>query len=156
MDCLLKKAIHVSSKMEFLEHGKEKAIVKVENLGNLEQMIRNDGIQANSKSKTSTSDSNLRPRCEASGISKDLTRLRPHNQARKSEIRRVGRGRNGWDRRATVAHFEAYVNDMKNTRIAQDPEFVKDIHSPPVTNISPIIKILNNTSAVRENPYLTE
>ncbi|GBM88872.1 hypothetical protein AVEN_134135-1 [Araneus ventricosus] len=45
---------------------------------------------------------------------------------------------------------------MKNTRIAQGFEFVNDIHYPPVTNICPIIKILDNTSAVRENPYLTE
>ncbi|GBN04437.1 hypothetical protein AVEN_230457-1 [Araneus ventricosus] len=71
----LKQAIRMSSKMEFLEHGKEKAIVKVENLRNLEQIIRNYGIQTNSKSETSCVDSNLRPRCEASGTSKDLTRL---------------------------------------------------------------------------------
>ncbi|GBO02658.1 hypothetical protein AVEN_226151-1 [Araneus ventricosus] len=37
--------------MEFLEHGKEKHIVKVENLSNVEQMIRNGGIQKNLKSK---------------------------------------------------------------------------------------------------------
>ncbi|GBL97269.1 hypothetical protein AVEN_84967-1 [Araneus ventricosus] len=86
----LKLAIHISSKMEFLEHGKEKAIVKVENLGKLEQIIRNDGIQTNSKSKTSCADYNLRPRCEASGTSKDLPRLRPRDEARKSEICLVG------------------------------------------------------------------
>ncbi|GBN25302.1 hypothetical protein AVEN_136695-1 [Araneus ventricosus] len=54
------------SKMEFLEHGKEKPIVKVENLSNWEQMIRNGGIQKNLKSKTQSADSNLRPRCEGS------------------------------------------------------------------------------------------
>ncbi|GBM69578.1 hypothetical protein AVEN_261644-1 [Araneus ventricosus] len=43
-------------------------------------MIRNDGIQMNSKSKTSCADSNLRPRCEASGTSKDLPRLRPRDE----------------------------------------------------------------------------
>ncbi|GBL94290.1 hypothetical protein AVEN_16810-1 [Araneus ventricosus] len=101
--------------MEFLEHGKEKAIVKIENLKNLEQKIRNDGIQTNSKSKTSCADSNLRTRCEASGTSRDLTRLRPRDEARKSEIRRVGGGMG--DRRATVAHFGAYVNDVCNFSI---------------------------------------
>ncbi|GBN75197.1 hypothetical protein AVEN_264653-1 [Araneus ventricosus] len=35
--------------MEFLEHGKRKPIVKVKNLSNLEQMIRNGGIQKNLK-----------------------------------------------------------------------------------------------------------
>ncbi|GBM49773.1 hypothetical protein AVEN_60503-1 [Araneus ventricosus] len=88
----LKQAIHISSKMKFLEHGKEKAIVKVENIWNLEQMIRNDGIKANSKSKTSCADSNLRSRCEASGTLKDLPSLRPRDEARKSEIHRVGGG----------------------------------------------------------------
>ncbi|GBN39388.1 hypothetical protein AVEN_130121-1 [Araneus ventricosus] len=83
----------MSSKMEFLEHRKEIAIVKVGNLGNLEQMIRNYGIQTNSKSKTTGADSNLRPRCEASGTTKDLPRLRPRDEARKPEIRRVA-GRN--------------------------------------------------------------
>ncbi|GBM67281.1 hypothetical protein AVEN_201213-1 [Araneus ventricosus] len=75
--------------MEFLEQGKEKAIVKVENLWNLEEMILSGGIPTNSKSKTSCADSNLRPRCEASGTSKGLPTLEPHIEARKSEIRRV-------------------------------------------------------------------
>ncbi|GBM94166.1 hypothetical protein AVEN_165790-1 [Araneus ventricosus] len=104
--------------MEFLEHGKEKAIVKIENLRNLEQPIRNDGIQTNSKSKTSCADSNLRSRCEASGASKDLTRLRPRDEARKSENRRVGGGIG--DRRATVAHSGAYVNDVRNFSVKMD------------------------------------
>ncbi|GBM12000.1 hypothetical protein AVEN_256090-1 [Araneus ventricosus] len=51
-------------------------------------MILNGGIPANSKSKTSCAYSNLRPRCEASGTSKDMSRLRPREKARKSEIRR--------------------------------------------------------------------
>ncbi|GBO31143.1 hypothetical protein AVEN_99421-1, partial [Araneus ventricosus] len=63
----VKQAIHISSEMEFLEHWKEKAIVKIENLWNLEQMIQNDGIQTNSKSKTLCADSNLTPILEASG-----------------------------------------------------------------------------------------
>ncbi|GBM80444.1 hypothetical protein AVEN_83031-1 [Araneus ventricosus] len=48
----------------------------------MKQMIRNDGIQTNSKSKTSCADSNLRPRCEDRGTSKNLTRLRPRDEAR--------------------------------------------------------------------------
>ncbi|GBN98164.1 hypothetical protein AVEN_128729-1 [Araneus ventricosus] len=58
--CLsVKQALHRSSKMEFLEHGNEKPIVKVESLSNLEQMIRNGGIQNNLKSKTQSAYSNL-------------------------------------------------------------------------------------------------
>ncbi|GBO41688.1 hypothetical protein AVEN_270292-1 [Araneus ventricosus] len=68
--------------MEFLTHGKEEPIVKVENLSNLEQMIRNGGIQKNSKSKTQSADYNLRPRCEGSGKTKDLTTLAPRTEAR--------------------------------------------------------------------------
>ncbi|GBM64116.1 hypothetical protein AVEN_159848-1 [Araneus ventricosus] len=49
-------------------------------------------LKKNSKSKTQCADSNLRPRCEASGTSKDLTKLRLRDEARKSEIRRVGEG----------------------------------------------------------------
>ncbi|GBN73594.1 hypothetical protein AVEN_207999-1 [Araneus ventricosus] len=41
----VKKAIHRSSKMEFLEHGKEIAIVKMKKLCNLEQIIKSRRIQ---------------------------------------------------------------------------------------------------------------
>ncbi|GBM63483.1 hypothetical protein AVEN_205832-1 [Araneus ventricosus] len=75
-------------------------------------MIRNDGIQTNSKSETSCVNSNLRPRCEASGTSNDLPRLGPRNEARK--VRRVGREEWG-DRR--TADFGAYVNDIRNFSI---------------------------------------
>ncbi|GBN40433.1 hypothetical protein AVEN_252315-1 [Araneus ventricosus] len=68
--------------MEFSEHGKRKPIVKVENLSNLEQMIRNGGIRKNLKSKTQSADSNLRPRCEGSGKTKDLPSLAPRNEGR--------------------------------------------------------------------------
>ncbi|GBL85194.1 hypothetical protein AVEN_222686-1 [Araneus ventricosus] len=79
---VLKQAIHHSSKMEFLEHGKEKPIAKVENLSNLEQMILNGGIQKNLKSKTLSADSSLRPRCEGSGKTKDLPTLGLRVEAR--------------------------------------------------------------------------
>ncbi|GBN35681.1 hypothetical protein AVEN_64709-1 [Araneus ventricosus] len=69
--------------MEFLKHGEEKKpIVKVVNLSNLEQMIRNGGIQKNLKSKTQSADSNLGPRCEASDKTKDLPILAPRNEGR--------------------------------------------------------------------------
>ncbi|GBM53890.1 hypothetical protein AVEN_183341-1 [Araneus ventricosus] len=71
----VKQAIHRSSKMEFLEHGKEKLIVKVGNLSNLVQMIRKGGIQKNLKYKAKSTDSNLRPGCEGSGKIKDLPTL---------------------------------------------------------------------------------
>ncbi|GBM92327.1 hypothetical protein AVEN_136371-1 [Araneus ventricosus] len=76
------RAVHRSSEQEFLEHGKEKLTVKVENLSNLEQMIRSGGIQKNLKSKTQSADSNLRPRCEGSGKTKDLPTLAPRVEAR--------------------------------------------------------------------------
>ncbi|GBM42437.1 hypothetical protein AVEN_138782-1 [Araneus ventricosus] len=69
--------------MEVSEHGKEKPIVKVENLTNLEQMIRNVGIQKNLKSKTQSAYSNLRPRCEGSCRTKDLPILAPRDECRK-------------------------------------------------------------------------
>ncbi|GBM86856.1 hypothetical protein AVEN_223905-1 [Araneus ventricosus] len=78
--------------MEFLEHGKgKKTIVKVENLPNLEQMIRNGAIQKNLKSKTQSADSNLRPRCEGSGKTKDLPTLVPRVEIR-NETRNHPRG----------------------------------------------------------------
>ncbi|GBM13315.1 hypothetical protein AVEN_226296-1 [Araneus ventricosus] len=93
----IKKAIHRSSKMEYLEHGKEKPIVKVENLTNSEQMIRSEGIQDNLKSKTQSGDSNLRPQCEGSGKVKDLPALAPRVETR-NETRNLPRGEeeSGW------------------------------------------------------------
>ncbi|GBM19635.1 hypothetical protein AVEN_107305-1 [Araneus ventricosus] len=44
-----------------------------------------------SNSNTSFAESNLRPQTRVGGTSKDLTRLRPRFQARKSEICRVWR-----------------------------------------------------------------
>ncbi|GBM85304.1 hypothetical protein AVEN_231122-1 [Araneus ventricosus] len=83
-------------------------------------MILSGGIPTNSKSKTSCADSNLRSRCEASGTSKGLPRLRPRDEARKSEIRRVGGGIG--DRRAMVAHLGAYVNNGRHFSIKMGGE----------------------------------
>ncbi|GBM40400.1 hypothetical protein AVEN_106143-1 [Araneus ventricosus] len=77
--------------MEFLEHGKLKPIIKVVNLSNLEQMIRNGGIQESLNSKTQSADSNLRPRCEGSGTTKDLPTLGPRVEGR-NEIRNLPSG----------------------------------------------------------------
>ncbi|GBM73561.1 hypothetical protein AVEN_98791-1 [Araneus ventricosus] len=90
----LKQAIHRSSKMEFLEQGKEKPIVKFENLSNLEQMIRNVGIQKNLKFKPQSTDSNLRSRCEGTGKTKDLPTVAPRVEAR-NETRNHPRGGRG-------------------------------------------------------------
>ncbi|GBN61498.1 hypothetical protein AVEN_232442-1 [Araneus ventricosus] len=46
-------------------------------------MIRNDGIQKNSKSKTQSADFNLSPRCEGSGKTKDLPTLAPGVEGKK-------------------------------------------------------------------------
>ncbi|GBN54755.1 hypothetical protein AVEN_169142-1 [Araneus ventricosus] len=77
--------------MEYLEHGKEKPIVKVENLSNMEQIIQNGGIPKNLNSKTQCADSNLRPRCKVSGKTKDLPTLTPRVEAR-NEIRNPSGG----------------------------------------------------------------
>ncbi|GBM17982.1 hypothetical protein AVEN_238383-1 [Araneus ventricosus] len=89
-----KQTIHRSSKVEFLEHGKEKRIVKVENLSSLEQMIRNGEIQKNLKSKTQSAASNLRPRCEGSGKTTDLPTLAPRveDTSETRNLPRVGSG----------------------------------------------------------------
>ncbi|GBO20343.1 hypothetical protein AVEN_182847-1 [Araneus ventricosus] len=91
-----KQAIHRCFKIEFLEHGKEKPIVEVENPSNLEQMIRNGGIQKNLKSKTQSADSNLRPRCEGSGKTKDLPTLAPRVEARNENRNHPRGGRGVW------------------------------------------------------------
>ncbi|GBM50728.1 hypothetical protein AVEN_111033-1 [Araneus ventricosus] len=68
--------------MEFLLHGKEKPIDEVENLTNLEQIIRSDGIQKNLKSKTQFADSNLTPQYEGRCKTKYLPTLAPRFEAR--------------------------------------------------------------------------
>ncbi|GBL80959.1 hypothetical protein AVEN_83054-1 [Araneus ventricosus] len=77
--------------MEFLEHGKKRPIVKVENLSHLEQMIRNGGIQKKLKSQTQSTDSNLRHQSEGSGKTKDLPTLSPRDEGRnETQIPRMG------------------------------------------------------------------
>ncbi|GBN50066.1 hypothetical protein AVEN_103519-1 [Araneus ventricosus] len=91
-----KEAIHSSSKMEFLEQGEKRPIVKVENLSNLDQMIRSGGFQKNLKSETQSADSCLRPRCEGSGKTKDLPTLAPRVEARNETRNPPSRGRGVW------------------------------------------------------------
>ncbi|GBO40377.1 hypothetical protein AVEN_70518-1 [Araneus ventricosus] len=71
--------------MEFLEHGSEKPIIKVENLSNLEQMIRSGEIQKKLNS-------NSRPLCEGNGETKDLPTMAPRVEAR-NETRNLPCGR---------------------------------------------------------------
>ncbi|GBN67461.1 hypothetical protein AVEN_93675-1 [Araneus ventricosus] len=82
--------------MEFLVHGKEKPIVNVEILSNLEQIIRNGGIQKSSKSKTQSADSNLRPRREGSVKTKDLPTLAPCVEGRNETRNPSHGGRRVW------------------------------------------------------------
>ncbi|GBO02308.1 hypothetical protein AVEN_163732-1 [Araneus ventricosus] len=79
-------------------------------------MVQNNGILTNSNSTTSCPDSNLRPQCEASGTLKNLPRLEPRDEDRKSEIHRLD-WRNRGIEVVTVAHFGAYVNDVLNFSI---------------------------------------
>ncbi|GBN40923.1 hypothetical protein AVEN_195793-1 [Araneus ventricosus] len=72
-----------------------KTVVNVENLSNLEQMIRNGGIPKNLKSKTQSADSNLRRPCEGSGKTKDLPTLAHRVEAR-NETRNPPRGGRGF------------------------------------------------------------
>ncbi|GBM85600.1 hypothetical protein AVEN_38371-1 [Araneus ventricosus] len=76
--------------MEFLEHWKEKATVSFKNQWKLA------GIQTNSKSNSSCVDSNLGPRCEGSGLSKDLPTLRPRVDCRNETLSLPLRGRGRW------------------------------------------------------------
>ncbi|GBL96970.1 hypothetical protein AVEN_182546-1 [Araneus ventricosus] len=93
----LKQVIHRCTKTEYLENGKEKPIIKVENLSNLEQMILNGGIQKSLKSKTQSADSNLRLRSEGSGKTKNPPTLAPCVEARNEiYISRVGEEESGW------------------------------------------------------------
>ncbi|GBO14158.1 hypothetical protein AVEN_41256-1 [Araneus ventricosus] len=67
--------------MEILEQWKEKIIVKVENLWNLEEKILSGGIPNNSNSNTSSGDSLVGPLARVVGTSKDLTRLGHRDEA---------------------------------------------------------------------------
>ncbi|GBN14177.1 hypothetical protein AVEN_3979-1 [Araneus ventricosus] len=86
----IKRAIHRWSILEFLEHGKVKSIIKDENLRYLEQIIGSGGIPTNSKSKTSSADSNLGPRWEGSDKTKDLPTFGLRILEMKLEFPRVG------------------------------------------------------------------
>ncbi|GBM02400.1 hypothetical protein AVEN_164972-1 [Araneus ventricosus] len=106
--------------LEFLEQGKEKPIVKVENLSNLEQMIRNGGIQKNLNYKTKPAYSNLRRRCEGSGKTKDLPTWHLASRLEmKLEIPCVGEEESGWQEFCVFelclkANFGTFVNALPN------------------------------------------
>ncbi|GBO15187.1 hypothetical protein AVEN_72687-1 [Araneus ventricosus] len=93
----LKQTIRISSKMEFLKQWKEKAIASFKNRWKLVQRNGNAEIQMISKSQTSCADSNLGPRLEDSGTSKDLPTLRPRFEGRNETRNLPRRGRvRGW------------------------------------------------------------
>ncbi|GBL99911.1 hypothetical protein AVEN_19413-1 [Araneus ventricosus] len=75
---VIKRAIHRCSNLEFLEHGKEKPFVNM----SWSKWIGSGRIPKNSKSKTPSADSNLGPRCEGSGRTKNLPTLGPRVEAR--------------------------------------------------------------------------
>ncbi|GBL83042.1 hypothetical protein AVEN_165275-1 [Araneus ventricosus] len=81
-------------------------------------MIESGGIQKNSKSKTSSADSNLGPRCEAIGTSKDLPTLEPRFEGR-NETRNLPCG---WIEFCDFEpcpkiNFGTYVNALPNFSI---------------------------------------
>ncbi|GBO32090.1 hypothetical protein AVEN_72705-1 [Araneus ventricosus] len=118
----LKQVIHRSSKRVFLENGKEKPVVKVENPSNLEQMIQNGGIQKNLKSKTQSADSNLRPRY-ARVAAKQRIYLHWHLASRlemKFKIPRVGEVESGWQE---ICDFEPCLKTNFGTSVNALPNF---------------------------------
>ncbi|GBM53798.1 hypothetical protein AVEN_180449-1 [Araneus ventricosus] len=116
----IKQAIHRSSKVEFLEHGKEKPIVKVENLSNLEQMIQSGGIQNNLKSKTQSADSDLRPRSEDSGKTKDLPTMALRVEAGNETRNPPHGGRGVW---VAICDFEPCLRTNFGTSVNALPNF---------------------------------
>ncbi|GBM12363.1 hypothetical protein AVEN_211550-1 [Araneus ventricosus] len=78
-------------------------------------MIERGVIQKNSKSKTPSTHSNLRPRCEASGTLKDLSTLEPRLEGR-NETRnlRVGGKECGW---IEFLDFEPYLKTNFGTSV---------------------------------------
>ncbi|GBM63766.1 hypothetical protein AVEN_43378-1 [Araneus ventricosus] len=76
-----RQAIHIHSKMEILEHEKEKTIVKVENLWKIALRLRKAGCATELNSSPSCSDCKVGPLFEGSGKSKRLPRKGPHFEA---------------------------------------------------------------------------
>ncbi|GBN89481.1 hypothetical protein AVEN_165526-1 [Araneus ventricosus] len=88
----LKEAIHISSKMEILEHGKEKTIVKFENLWKIVKRLGKVGFPTKPNSGSSCAESLVGPFARIVGTSNVLTRSIPCYKGSKSEIRGVGEG----------------------------------------------------------------
>ncbi|GBN55506.1 hypothetical protein AVEN_201833-1 [Araneus ventricosus] len=80
--------------MEFLEHGRKNLSSTSKSCVKFGANVSICGIQKNLKSKTKSTDSNVRLPCESSGRTKDLPTVTPRFEAR-SETRnpqRAGRG----------------------------------------------------------------
>ncbi|GBM01074.1 hypothetical protein AVEN_136629-1 [Araneus ventricosus] len=128
--------------MEFLEHGKEK-IAKVENLSNLEQMIRNGGIQKNLKSKTQSADSNLRHRCESSGQTKDLPTLAHRFEARNETRNPRSGGRGVWV--AGILRLEPCLRTNFGSSVNTLPNFSTEMDEKKSIRTNDIASLLVNT-----------
>ncbi|GBM27793.1 hypothetical protein AVEN_254942-1 [Araneus ventricosus] len=87
-------------------------------------MIRSGGIPTNSKSKTSSADSNLGPRCEGSDTIKDLPTLGPCVEARNETRNPPCWGRKvwkcGWEE---FCHFEPCLKTNFGTSVNVLPNF---------------------------------
>ncbi|GBN68357.1 hypothetical protein AVEN_139874-1 [Araneus ventricosus] len=84
-------------------------------------MIESRGIQKNSKSKTSSADSNLEPRCEASGTLKDLPTLEPTFKGRNETRNPPCEGREcGW---VDFCDFEPCLKTNFGTSVNALPYF---------------------------------
>ncbi|GBM18168.1 hypothetical protein AVEN_151711-1 [Araneus ventricosus] len=70
------------------------------------------GIQTNSESNTPCADSDLGPRLEDSGTSKDLPTLKPRVEGRNETLNFPGRGRILRLRPLSKTNFGASVNDV--------------------------------------------
>ncbi|GBN27135.1 hypothetical protein AVEN_120330-1 [Araneus ventricosus] len=84
-------------------------------------VMRSGGIPTNSKSKTPFADSNLGPRCEGSGKTKDLPTLGPRVEAR-NEIRNPPCGEEEC-RREEFCDFEPCLKTNFGTSVNVLPNF---------------------------------
>ncbi|GBM94958.1 hypothetical protein AVEN_265271-1 [Araneus ventricosus] len=86
----VRRAIHISSKMDILEHEKEKTFVKVENLWKIASLLSTSRISNQTKLWQLMGRFFGETLCEASRHIKRLTRSTPYYEGSISEIRGVG------------------------------------------------------------------
>ncbi|GBL80556.1 hypothetical protein AVEN_225250-1 [Araneus ventricosus] len=88
-------------------------------------MIGNGGIPTNSKSKTSSADSNLGPRCEGSGKTKNLPTLVPRIEARNETRNPPCSGRGAWV--GSILRLEPCLKTNFGTSVNVLPNFLTKI-----------------------------